>query len=412
MAPKRPRESGGSSSGSEPPSDDEDAGDDAPDVDYQPPARGGASADPFLGGNTPEEEDDGEELIGDNMMDDYRPMGALDEYEAEGLDSHQYDDMDFGARAAADAALDARDARENRSRVPKALLTSDDDDGEERGPRRRRRRDPDAAAEYEDPEEAAAAQAADFLDDDGVHINLEDYQGSLTQWIASQPVSEEVKKRFRRFLQGVGADAPEYAQRVRRMCASNSESLEVNYHHLSHAVPILAIWVADAPKEMLKLLDEAAMDTVRIMFPDYDLIHQTVHVRITDLPIEDPIRDLRQAHVGCLVKVSGVVTRRSQARTHDTHARHARATRTHEHTRAPRRAARRACTRRTTARVRCARRRAVAARPRRASPSPRLALVPPRRWPLLRGRLPRSFRSSRRASTRARTARTSSAPSR
>ena len=48
------------------------------------------------------------------------------------------------------------------------------------------------------------------------------------------------------------------------------------------------------------------------MFPDYDLIHQTVHVRITDLPIEDPIRDLRQAHVGCLVKVAGVVTRRSQ----------------------------------------------------------------------------------------------------
>ena len=61
---------------------------------------------------------------------------------------------------------------------------------------------------------------------------------------------------------------------------------------------------------MLKLLDDAAMDTVRIMFPHYDFIHQTVHVRITDLPIEDPIRDLRQAHVGCLVKVSGVVTRR------------------------------------------------------------------------------------------------------
>ena len=38
----------------------------------------------------------------------------------------------------------------------------------------------------------------------------------------------------------------------------------------------------------------------------------SVHVRITELPIEDPIRDLRQAHVGCLVKVSGVVTRRSQ----------------------------------------------------------------------------------------------------
>ena len=111
---------------------------------------------------------------------------------------------------------------------------------------------------------------------------------------------------------GAGGASDSYAARVKRMCASNSESLDVNYHHLSHAVPILAIWVADAPREMLKLLDEAAMEVVRVVFPDYDLIHPTVHVRITDLPIEDPIRDLRQAHVGCLVKVSGVVTRRSQ----------------------------------------------------------------------------------------------------
>ena len=143
-----------------------------------------------------------------------------------------------------------------------------------------------------------------------MHINLEDYQCPLAEWIASQPVGDEVRRRFRRFLLDAETGAA-YADKVRRMCAANSESLEVNYHHLSQAVPILAIWVADAPKEMLKLLDEAAMDTVRIMFPDYEQIHQTVHVRITDLPIEDPIRDLRQAHVNCLVKVSGVVTRRS-----------------------------------------------------------------------------------------------------
>lgn len=30
------------------------------------------------------------------------------------------------------------------------------------------------------------------------------------------------------------------------------------------------------------------------MFPEYDRIHQAIHVRITHLPIEDPIRDLRQ----------------------------------------------------------------------------------------------------------------------
>ena len=38
------------------------------------------------------------------MEDDYRPMGALDEYEVDGLDDHEYGPMDFNARA---AALDA-----------------------------------------------------------------------------------------------------------------------------------------------------------------------------------------------------------------------------------------------------------------------------------------------------------------
>ena len=34
-------------------------------------------------------------------------------------------------------------------------------------------------------------------------------------------------------------------------------------------------------------------------------------MRITSLPIQDSIRDLRQIHMGCLVKIVGVVTRRS-----------------------------------------------------------------------------------------------------
>ena len=61
-----------------------------PDPDYN--AFGGA--DPL------DEEDDGEDLIGDGMEADYRPMGALDEYEADGLDFNEYEGMDFGARAA------------------------------------------------------------------------------------------------------------------------------------------------------------------------------------------------------------------------------------------------------------------------------------------------------------------------
>lgn len=265
-----------------------------------------------------EEEDDGEELIGEDMAADYRPMGALDEYEEEGLDEADYGDMDLGARAAAEAALEARDQRERASRMPAALMTSDDE-GEERPQRRRRREERPVGAE-EDP----AAGLEELLDDnEDSGINLEDYSGSLAEWIQSVAVSDEIKRRFRRFLHtfdagegagkgGEGGSSSKYAQRVRTMCATNSESLEVSYLHLSQAVPILAIWVADQPKEMLELLDQAAMEAVRIMFPNYHEIHDQIHVRINDLPIHDSIRDLRQVHMGCLVKVSGVVTRRSQ----------------------------------------------------------------------------------------------------
>ena len=34
-------------------------------------------------------------------------------------------------------------------------------------------------------------------------------------------------------------------------------------------------------------------------------------MRMTDLPVKDSLRELRQTHLNCLVKVSGVVTRRT-----------------------------------------------------------------------------------------------------
>jgi DNA replication licensing factor MCM2 len=95
------------------------------------------------------------------------------------------------------------------------------------------------------------------------------------------------------------------------MCSENKESLNVSYLHLSKAAPVLGIWVADSPKLMLDLLDAAAMDVVCIMFPFYQRTRPKIHVRVYDLPIQDSIRELRQMHMGCLVKVAGVITRRS-----------------------------------------------------------------------------------------------------
>lgn len=99
-----------------------------------------------------------------------------------------------------------------------------------------------------------------------------------------------------------------YIERIQNMCIANKESLCINYSHLSIANPRLAIWVADVPTEMLKIFDEVAyqgknclfMKMISIyykavleMFPEYGKISQEIHVRITDLPISDSLRDIR-----------------------------------------------------------------------------------------------------------------------
>lgn len=55
------------------------------------------------------EEQDGEELFGDNLENDYRAMPELDRYEANDLDDEDYDQMSEGDRRAAEVELRRRD---------------------------------------------------------------------------------------------------------------------------------------------------------------------------------------------------------------------------------------------------------------------------------------------------------------
>lgn len=45
--------------------------------------------------------------------------------------------------------------------------------------------------------------------------------------------------------------------------------------------------------------------------PDYHRIKSDIHVRVGALPVLDAIRDIRQTHLNALVKLQGVVTRRT-----------------------------------------------------------------------------------------------------
>jgi DNA replication licensing factor MCM2 len=104
-----------------------------------------------------------------------------------------------------------------------------------------------------------------------------------------------------------------YAQEFKRpdVLADNSESLEVSYLHLALSKPILAYFLTNSPAAMLAIFDEVALAAILVYYPNYERIHSEVHVRITDLPLSSSLRDLRTINLNNLVRVSGVVTRRT-----------------------------------------------------------------------------------------------------
>lgn len=60
------------------------------------------------------EDEEGEDLFGDNMADDYRPIPEMDYYSADGLDDTSVSELSITARIAAEADMRQRDRDEGR----------------------------------------------------------------------------------------------------------------------------------------------------------------------------------------------------------------------------------------------------------------------------------------------------------
>ncbi|KAK4104498.1 MCM-domain-containing protein [Parathielavia hyrcaniae] len=253
--------------------------------------------------------EDDVDLFREGFERDYRDREE-DGYEALDIDDEgDYEALSLGDRRRLEAQLNRRDREvARRQRVPAAFLPGEDDDRDidlTAQPRRRRHR-------YdEDPDED---MDADIMDEELSLEALHDVKASsLTDWVAQPAVQRTIKREFKAFLTEYTDDSGSsvYGNRIRTLGEINAESLEVSYEHLSTSKAILAYFLANAPAEMLKLFDEVAMDVVLLHYPDYERIHSEIHVRIFDLPVHYTLRQLRQSHLNCLVRVSGVVTRRS-----------------------------------------------------------------------------------------------------
>ncbi|KAJ1566043.1 MCM DNA helicase complex subunit [Nowakowskiella sp. JEL0078] len=273
-----------------------------------------------------EEDDEGEDLFGPNIERDYRANEQLDQYDTQDLDEQNYDDLDADARQIAEAKMRRRDREQARQEgrlaaafmddglclhvyeIPKFVIYQfknlDADEDEFNRPYQVRRRhifEGDMEMEYDLENEEAAALPAEML---------RDIRGPLNEWLALDGPRATIKREFQNFLTSYTDEKGHsvYGERIRAMCEG---ILEISYLHLQQSKAILAYYIANSPAEILKIFDIVAFEVVLSGFEEYDRIKNEIHVRISDIPSHDTLRDLRQQQLNTLIRVPGVVTRRT-----------------------------------------------------------------------------------------------------
>lgn len=256
--------------------------------------------------NLDDDDDEGEDLFGEDIDRDYRENPLLDHYEVDSdIDREVHDDIDVVTRRLVEAKLDRRDREEGR--LPRAFLDAEDEEGNEDDmdmPLRRRHR--------------KRKDGPDVIDidlDENVEVpaDIADIRGPLNEWVIMDGPRQAIKREFHHFLTSFVNENGEsvYGSLINQMCEANGESLSVSYAHLAETKPSLAYYVANAPSEVLKIFDAVALEVTLSGFENYDQIKSEIHVRISELPIGETLRDLRQSHLNTLIRVTGVVTRRT-----------------------------------------------------------------------------------------------------
>ncbi|XP_012276797.1 DNA replication licensing factor Mcm2 [Orussus abietinus] len=248
--------------------------------------------------NEEEEEEDGEELFGDNMEADYRPMSALDRYDPNLVDDEDYSELSQGDRLAAEAEMHKRDRAAGIIRDDRELLYDESDD-DEVPTRKRRLAEKAAEGELDDMELIESIE------------NLEDTKGhSVKEWVMMLGPRTEIANRFKSFLRQHMNSTGQYIykERIRHMCESNQSSFVVEFPILASKEHVLAYFLPEAPFQMLEIFDEVAKEVVLTIFPSYERVTSEIHVRISELPLIEELRTFRKLHLNQLVRTLGVVT--------------------------------------------------------------------------------------------------------
>jgi DNA replication licensing factor MCM2 len=243
----------------------------------------------------------------DNMEADYVAKPEMDAYDGAQIDDDDQQELDFNARAEADRRLNQEDrlramaAGGQGRRMPGAFAedVDIDDDHEEMQARLRQDR-------FRMMREEARGEMDDIdMNENDAAVDYDDSKGPIQNWLRQPSVIKWIIKQFSNFLKEQAED------KIHRMCQENKQSLVITYNDFSRLYPQLAIWLAEEPALILPVFDQVAMEVLEELYPDYKSIHEQVFVRVKDLPVEDKLRALRQNDLNSLIKIGGVVTKRT-----------------------------------------------------------------------------------------------------
>lgn len=275
-----------------------------------------------------DEEENDVDLMNEQFMEkDYNENRKDDHYDVNDkmIDDKEINDdrnMDGAYRRAADRQLNQRDRLLERRRRNEDLLSDfgSHSDMDFALPSNVGRRKPKKPSGNDDPNGYYNYDDDDMeAEDEGLfnYMTLDELANatanSYADWVSQQKVADTIFYELQQFLIEYQDENGRsvYGNKIRILGEMNLEYLEVSYRHLSESRAILAFFLIKAPEQMLKLFDAVAMTTVISQYPEYGNIHQEIHVRIVDYPVLNHIRDLRETNLQTLIKVHGVITRRT-----------------------------------------------------------------------------------------------------
>ncbi len=257
------------------------------------------------------------DLFDDNLERDYVARAEADKYASSDIDDNQYADMDIATRRRIDRALDVRDRLVQQSRARgNEFMDDEDEDGEEQEldqyglPVQKRR----ARNQYDEDFDMSDTEIDPLAEEITLDALADIKAPSIQEWILEPAVSRSIARELKSFLtEFTNAEGKSvYGSKIRVLGEVNAESLEVDFADLAESKPIISLFLSTCPEQILKIFDIVAMEAVLLHYPDYSNIHSDITVRIVNyFPNNYTLRELRESHLNTLIRVTGVVTRRT-----------------------------------------------------------------------------------------------------